>query len=71
MGHTAGGEIEQIQFLLGHASVQTAERYIGCKQKLGQAVTTALNFVWTLIEPQFGQRAVVNCDCGSHARKTG
>lgn len=36
--HTAGGEIEQIQFLLGHASVQTTERYIGCKQKLGQAV---------------------------------
>lgn len=36
--HTAGGEIEQIQFLLGHASVQTTERYIGCKQELGQAV---------------------------------
>jgi len=25
--HTSGGEIEQIQFLLGHASVQTTERY--------------------------------------------
>ena len=30
-----GGELEQIQFLLGHASVLTAERYLGCKQKLG------------------------------------
>jgi integrase len=25
--HMAGGELEQIQFLLGHASVQTTERY--------------------------------------------
>jgi site-specific recombinase XerD len=32
--HTAGGEIEQIQFLLGHASVLTTERYLGCKQNL-------------------------------------
>jgi site-specific recombinase XerD len=42
--HTAGGEIEQIQFLLGHASVQTTERYIGCKQKLGPAVNDRLEF---------------------------
>ena len=32
--HTAGGEIEQIQFLLGHASVLTTERYLGCNQNL-------------------------------------
>lgn len=32
--HSAGGEIEQIQFLLGHASVLTTERYLGCKQNL-------------------------------------
>src|SRR6266849_3450014 len=25
--HLAGGELEQIQFLLGHVSVQTTERY--------------------------------------------
>jgi len=36
--HEAGGELEQIQFLLGHASVQTAERYIGCRQNLREAV---------------------------------
>jgi site-specific recombinase XerD len=36
--HQAGGELEQIQFLLGHASIQTTERYLGCKQKLRNAV---------------------------------
>lgn len=36
--HQAGGELEQIQFWLGHVSVQTAERYLGCKQRLRNAV---------------------------------
>jgi integrase len=35
--HLAGGKLEQIQFLLAHASVQTTERYLGCKQKLDYA----------------------------------
>jgi site-specific recombinase XerD len=36
--HEAGGELEQIQFLLGHVSVQTTERYLGCKQRFRNAV---------------------------------
>ena len=32
------GELEQIQFLLGHVSVQTTEKYLGCKQRLRGAV---------------------------------
>jgi len=34
----AGGELEQIQFLLGHVSVQTTERYLGCTQRIAAAV---------------------------------
>ena len=30
--------MEQIQFLLGHVSVQTTERYLGSKQRLRCAV---------------------------------
>jgi integrase len=40
--HGCGGELEQIQFLLGQASVQTTERYIGSKQKLQDAVNDRL-----------------------------
>jgi site-specific recombinase XerD len=40
--HEAGGELEQIQFLLGHVSVQTTERYLGCKQRLREAVNDKL-----------------------------
>jgi len=36
--HQAGGELDQIQFLLGHVSVQTTERYLGCKQRFRDAV---------------------------------
>jgi integrase len=36
--HHAAGELEQIQFLLGHGSIETTERYLGCKQRLSNAV---------------------------------
>ena len=38
----AGGELEQIQLLLGHASVQTTEKYLGTRQNLVRAPNDAI-----------------------------
>jgi len=50
--HVSGGELEQIQFLLGHASVLTAERYLGCKQNLEKPVNDRFGplFEWKQLE---------------------
>ena len=42
-----GGELEQIQFLLGHVSVQTTERYLGYTQRISSAVNDRIG-----IEPK-------------------
>jgi hypothetical protein len=45
--HLAGGELDQIRFLPGHVSIQTTERYLGCKQKFREAVNDQMG-----IEPE-------------------
>jgi len=40
--HSPGGELEQIQFLLGHRSVETTERYLGSRQRILHAVKDKL-----------------------------
>lgn len=42
----AGGDLEQIQLLLGHASIETTERYLGTRQNLSQAVNDLLGVGW-------------------------
>lgn len=57
--HVNGGELEQIQFLLGHASVLTTERYLGCKQNLEEPVNDRFGGlfrrVWIRDKPWYHQ----------------
>ena len=47
----AGGELDQIQFLLGHVSIQTTERYLRCKQRLRCAVNDRIGIEPDEIRP--------------------
>jgi integrase len=40
--HASGGELEQIQFILGHVSVQTTERSLGANSGFDQPSMIAL-----------------------------
>lgn len=42
----AGGELEQIQLLLGHASIQTTERYLGTEQDFTNAPNDRMGLKW-------------------------
>jgi len=53
--HAAGGELEQVQFLLDHDSIQTTERYLGCKQRIRPRSTTGLDRARELIVGEGGR----------------
>jgi site-specific recombinase XerD len=52
--HASGEELEQIQFVLGHVSVQTTDIYLGCKQRIRSAVNDRIG-----IEPNPSAGCVV------------
>ena len=56
--HASGGELEQFQFLLGHVSVQTTERYLGCKQRIRSAVNDRIGIE---PNPELGARLRKGC----------
>ena len=41
-----GGELEEIQLLPGHASIQTTERYLGVRQNLVNAPNDRMGVSW-------------------------
>jgi hypothetical protein len=54
--HLAGGELDQIQFLLGHVSIQTIQRDLACKQKLRHAVNDRMGIEPDAAFPNRGGR---------------
>ena len=63
--HLAASELDEIQFLLGHVSIQTTERYHACKQKLRVAVNDRLGIKPLPSNPVRLDRAIARADASS------
>ena len=70
----AGGELEQIQYLLGPVSVQATERYLGCTQRIAIAVNDKIGIegrqcelvhLWKGCRPSGAIRKTCGCERSS------
>ena len=55
--HLADGELDQIRFLRDHVSIQTTERYLGCKRRLRCAVNEGLGIEPDAVQAETQGRA--------------
>jgi integrase len=51
---SAGGELDQIQLLLGHVSIQTTEQYLGSRQRIRSAINDQIGIEPIVATMHFG-----------------
>jgi len=51
---SAGGELDQIQLLLGHVSIQTTEQYLGSRQRIRSAINDRIGIEPVVTTVHFG-----------------
>ena len=59
---SAGGELDQIQLLLGHVSIQTTEQYLGSRQRIRSAINDRIGIEPIVTTVHFGVLSMTrNC----------
>jgi len=56
---SAGGELDQIQLLLGHVSIQTTEQYLGSRQRIRSAINDRIGIEPIVTTVDFGVLSMI------------